>query len=66
MKKILSFFIALIMVLACIPATLISVSAAPTPIYNFNFEDEATATKFLVNTHLSVAYTRYAYAKGVC
>ncbi|MBQ4137466.1 MAG: hypothetical protein IJD67_05085, partial [Clostridia bacterium] len=58
MKKLLSLFIALIMVLACIPATLISVSAAPTPIYNFNFEDEATATKFLVNTHLSVTYSK--------
>ncbi|MBO7148832.1 MAG: S-layer homology domain-containing protein [Clostridia bacterium] len=59
MKKIISMLIALIMVFACIPATLISVSAAaPTPLYSFNFEDEQTAMKFLVNTHLNAAYSK--------
>ncbi|MBO7148831.1 MAG: S-layer homology domain-containing protein, partial [Clostridia bacterium] len=58
MKRFISLFMALIMIIAAVPAIITSVSAAaPTPLYNFNFEAD-NAKQYLINTHLNAAYDK--------
>ncbi|MBQ7820659.1 MAG: S-layer homology domain-containing protein [Clostridia bacterium] len=60
MKKTLSIFLAVIMIISSCMSLMTGVSAedTPTPIYSFNLEDEQAAMSFLVNTHLNASYSK--------